>query len=161
MGTTLYMTNRLWEILVPTIRNDGRPIKTRFHKVWDAKVRAISGGLTIMAPVKGQWKSKTGTLFLERMIPVRIVATREHINKIIDLTLDYYEQEAVLCYSLSDEVILKHRVQKGSKVDVLPSETSTIRCDKCNSLFGPFDLTNFSYIICSICGHYQSTTKDK
>ena len=43
------------------------------------------------------------------MIPVRIVATREEINRIVDLTLTYYDQEAVLCYKLSDEVILKHR----------------------------------------------------
>ena len=43
----------LWLILVPTIRNDGRPIRTRFHRVWDGKVRDISGGLTITPPVSG------------------------------------------------------------------------------------------------------------
>ena len=43
------MTNGLWEILVPTIHSsNGKPIRTRFHKVWDKKVREISGGLTIM-----------------------------------------------------------------------------------------------------------------
>lgn len=98
---------QLWEILVPTMRNDGRPIRTRFHKVWDAKVREISGGLTIMPVAKGQWIFKE-MLFEERMIPVRIIATRDQIDKIIDMTMKYYEQLAVLAYKISDDVILRH-----------------------------------------------------
>lgn len=106
----------LWEILVPTIRNDGKPIRTRFHRVWDAKVRAISGGLTIHTPAKGQWvHPESGTLFAERMIPVRIMCTREQIDKIVDITLEYYEQIAVMAYRISDEVILKHRAAKKAK----------------------------------------------
>lgn len=100
----------LWEILVPTIRRvGGKPYTTRFHRVWDAKVREISGGLTVLTPAKGQWVSPEGVLFSERMIPVRIVATRAQIEQIIDHTLTYYDQLAVLCYKLSDEVILKNR----------------------------------------------------
>ena len=97
----------LWEILVPTMRNDGRPIRIRFHKVWDAKVRDISGGLTIMPVAKGQWLFKD-ELFQERMIPVRIIATRSEMDKIIDMTIKYYEQLAVLAYKVSEEVILRH-----------------------------------------------------
>ncbi len=106
----------LWEILVPTVRNDGRPIRTRFHKVWDAKVREISGGLTIMPVAKGQWIYKDETtekLFEERMIPVRIIATEEQMNAIIDMTMDYYDQLAVLAYRISDRVILRHKNGKG------------------------------------------------
>ena len=105
------MTTCRWEILVPTeIRNEaGKFYRTRYHRVWDEKVRAISGGLTIMSPVKGHWKAPSGELFIERMIPVRIVATREQIEKIVDMTLDYYDQLAVLCIKVSEEVILKHR----------------------------------------------------
>ena len=88
---------------------------TRFHRVWDEKVRAITGGLTIMTPAKGQWIAPSGMLFVERMIPVRIMATREQIDTIIDMTMKYYSQRAVLCYRLSDEVILKHQNQKISK----------------------------------------------
>jgi hypothetical protein len=100
----------LWEILVPTVRRvGGKPYTTRFHRVWDAKVRVISGGLTVLTPAKGQWVAPTGELHSERMIPVRIVASREQIDQIIDLTLEYYDQLAVLCYKLSDEVILKHK----------------------------------------------------
>lgn len=46
----------IWEILVPTVNNDGKPFKTRFHRVWDSKVRELVGGLTIMQPnIKGEW----------------------------------------------------------------------------------------------------------
>lgn len=103
---------RLWEILVPTVRpnTDGTKFfKTRYHRVWDEKVRAISGGMTILNPVKGQWVSPAGELFRERMIPVRIVATREEIEKVIDLALEHYEQEAIMAYEISSEVILKFR----------------------------------------------------
>lgn len=115
----------VWEILVPTekrmsaedrqrILSLGDPASklyytTRYHRVWDQKVRAITGGLTVLTPAKGQWVSPRGELFQERMIPVRIVATREQISQVIDLTLDYYDQLAVLCYKVSDEVIIRHR----------------------------------------------------
>lgn len=99
----------MWEILVPTKRNDGRPFHLRYHRLWDAKVRAISGGLTILPVAKGQWISPDGTLFAERMIPVRVLATRAQIEAIVDLTLKFYDQLAVLAYRVSDEVLLRHR----------------------------------------------------
>lgn len=103
-------TGNMWEILVPTVRRvGGKPYTTRFHRVWDSKVRAISGGLTVLTPAKGQWVAPNGELFVERMIPVRIIATRLQIEQVIDITLEYYDQLAVLCYKVSDEVILKHR----------------------------------------------------
>lgn len=105
-------TKGMWEILVPTERRaePGKFYTTRYHRVWDSKVRAITGGLTVMAPARGQWiNPMTGDLFQERMIPVRIMATRDEIEKIVELTLKYYNQIAVLCYKISDEVILKFR----------------------------------------------------
>lgn len=123
------MTTALWEILVPTVKTMGASYQrdrlahaatgeevlpaqqyysTRYHRVWDAKVRAITGGLTVMQPVNGQWVAEE-ELFKERMIPVRIVATRDQIEQIIQMTLVYYDQLAVLCYKLSDEVILSYR----------------------------------------------------
>lgn len=104
------MEKSMWEILVPTVRpNSGgkKFFRTRYHKVWDQKVRSITGGLTILPPGKGQWVSPHGTLFTEKMIPVRLLASREEIEQIVDFTLVYYHQEAVLCYKVSDEVILK------------------------------------------------------
>lgn len=106
------MKKEMWEVLVPTIRNDGRPIRTRFHRVWDAKVYAITGGLTILTPAHGRWVAPDGTLFAERMIPVRIVATREQMEQIVNMTLDYYEQLAVLAYKVSDDVMLVEKEQQ-------------------------------------------------
>lgn len=108
----------LWEILVPTIRPNGKPFRTRYHRVWDAKVREITNGLTILPVSKGHWISPAGELFVERMIPVRIVASRQQIEDIINLTIKYYEQEAVLAYKMSDEVILQHRLTKPKKSDI-------------------------------------------
>ena len=102
---------QLWEILVPTVRNDGRPFRTRYHRVWDEKVRKISGGLTVMPVAKGQWVCPEGNIFKERMIPVRLIATREQIDQVVDMTMIYYDQLAVLAYMVSNEVILKQRIQ--------------------------------------------------
>lgn len=104
------MKKMMWEILVPTVKpntNGEKFFTTRYHKVWDEKVRSITGGLTIMSPAKGQWVSPHGMLFEERMIPVRIVASKGQIEEVMDFTLCYYRQEAVLCYKVSDEVIFK------------------------------------------------------
>ena len=123
----------LWEIMVPTEKRVKTPppepggpdnamwpmeyelwqrrntYTARYHRVWDAKVRAITGGLTVLTPAKGQWVSPDGELYRERVIPVRIAATRAQIDKIIDLTLEYYDQLAVMCYKVSEEVIIRHK----------------------------------------------------
>ncbi len=110
----------MYEILVPTMmlncNNEIRPVKTRYHKVWDSKVRAISSGLTIFSVAKGQWQSPEGTLFIERMIPVRIVCTEEQINTIADMTAQYYRQEAILFYLISTKAVIKHYEEKNGKV---------------------------------------------
>lgn len=109
---------QVWEILVPTEKRKkpGKYYSTRYHKVWDSKVRAITGGLTVMSPAKGQWVNPhDGQLFNERMIPVRIIATREEIEKVVNLTLKYYDQLAVLCYKISDEIILKYNEEEKKK----------------------------------------------
>jgi hypothetical protein len=98
----------IYEILVPTIFNNGNPIKTRFHRVWDEKVRAITGGLTITPPVRGQWVAPDGELFLERMIPVRIACSAEQIEQIADMTAGYYQQKAVMFYLISNQVTIKN-----------------------------------------------------
>lgn len=95
----------LYEILVPCQFNNGKPVRTRHHKNWDAKVRSISGGLTILSPAKGQWIYKS-KLFEERVIPVRIYYTEKQIKKIISFTLSHYKQIAVMCYVISDKVFL-------------------------------------------------------
>lgn len=95
--------------MVPTISNEGKPFKTRMHREWDRRVQKISGGLTIFSPTKGKWIDKTDKqLYAERMIPVRISCSREEVEKIIDMTLKFYNQIAVMCYKISDEVIIKY-----------------------------------------------------
>lgn len=99
----------LYEILVPTIHGKtGKPIRLRYHRVWDAKVREISGGLSIMKPLKGQWVAPDQALFCERMIPVRIGCTRSQMEKIADMTAAYYAQQAIMYYVVSTELVIRH-----------------------------------------------------
>lgn len=98
---------KFYEILVPTVSNNGKPYRTRYHRVWDEKVRKITGGLTIISPIKGQWISANGKLFIERMIPVRVACTKEQIDQIADMTAEYYNQLAIMYYLISEEVVIK------------------------------------------------------
>lgn len=102
------MTNKLYEILVPTVRN-GKPVRTRHHKEWDKYVRGLSGGLTILKPAKGIWiEPSSGELFEERMIPVRIACTEKQIKKISEFTRSHYDQIAVMYYELSSNVTVDY-----------------------------------------------------
>jgi hypothetical protein len=100
------MSKSLFEIYVPTVKNNGKPIRTRHHREWDRRIRLITGGLTVYKPVKGQWvnTAEDGKLYEERMIPVRIVATDAEMKRVAELTKTFYEQIAVLYYKLSNEV---------------------------------------------------------
>lgn len=109
------MTDKaFWMILVPTqMPPENRPIKTRYHRVWDKKVQTITGGLTILKPAVGYWGSPAGNILTERMIPVMILATKKQMDEIVDFTIEYYNQEAVLATKISDDFILKHRTKEG------------------------------------------------
>jgi hypothetical protein len=49
------MEKALWEILVPTEKRDGTGFyRTRYHKVWDTKIRELAGGLTILSPASSR-----------------------------------------------------------------------------------------------------------
>src|SRR3989338_2226118 len=102
----------LWEIFVPAHSNDGKEYPMEHHYSWDAKVRGISGGLTILKTAKGQWTSPDGKIFFDKMIPVRIFCTEEEIDKIIQLSIDHYGQEAVLAYEVSDNVKFVYKNKK-------------------------------------------------
>lgn len=99
----------VWQIMVPCVRNDGRPIRARFHRVWDKRVKEVSGGMTIHLPSRGKWVSPEGTLYEERMIPVTFIATREEAMDIVKYTITYYDQEAVLCYQIATDYILLNK----------------------------------------------------
>ena len=98
----------LWEILVPATKKDGTPYSIFYHRTWDKRVRDICGGLSICPVINGQWINHEGILFSEKMIPVRIACSRNEIESVIDMTIDYYEQEAVMAYKVSEEVIIKY-----------------------------------------------------
>lgn len=104
----------LYEILVPTQNNEGKPYRKRYHRVWDEKVRKIGGGLTIMPPIKGQWMYN-GDIYEERMIPVRIACDPEYIDQIAEMTAKYYQQQAIMYYLISKEVVIRFYAPKDLK----------------------------------------------
>lgn len=99
------METELWEILVPTVMN-GKPIRTRYHRVWDKSVREIANGLTILTPAKGQWIDADGETIHEKMIPVRIACTEDQIKHIANFTIGYYGQDAVMYYRISSYCVI-------------------------------------------------------
>lgn len=105
---------QLWEVLVPTNMGDtGKTVRTRHHQVWDARVLALSGGLTILKPAKGQWVCPSdGKLYHDRVIPVRIACDRKTIVKILQITKAHYRQIDVLAYKISEEVIFLSAEEK-------------------------------------------------
>lgn len=99
----------LWEILVPCNWNDGRPVHTRHHRVWDGMVMGITRGLTVLRPGVGQWlEGQTQTLFRDRIIPVRIMATAEQMQEIANITITHYQQRAVMYYRVAEHAIIHH-----------------------------------------------------
>jgi hypothetical protein len=104
------MTTELWEILVPASNNKHLNFSYAHHKKWDAFVKNITGGLTVMKTAKGQWISPvTGIEYLDRVIPCRIACSEEQINDIIAFTIKHYDQEAVMAYRISEKVIIRHK----------------------------------------------------
>jgi hypothetical protein len=99
----------LWEILVPASNGKKKEFSYKHHKEWDAFVKNLTNGVTVMKTAKGQWISPHGQLYLDRMIPCRIICTKEQIIKIIDFTIQHYDQEAVLAFKISDDVIMRHK----------------------------------------------------
>lgn len=103
---------KLFEILVPRVRNNGKPYRTKHHRAWDKQVIKITGGLTVFRPTTaGYWVSGQGDLYTDSMIPVRIVATDSQMDEIILRTLKHYsDQLSILTYVISNEVIITDRV---------------------------------------------------
>ncbi len=103
---------QLFEILVPTQYGDTlKPIRTKHHKNWDAWVRRISGGLTILKSAKGQWIHKD-SLFEEKVIPVRIFCTKKDMDKIVAFSFGHYRQHAIMFYVVSNECFIIENPKK-------------------------------------------------
>lgn len=96
---------RLWQVLVPCNFNNGKPVRTRHHREWDKRVRKITGGLTILTPGKGQWVDPVDNrLYLDRIIPVQVIATDQEIAQIAAITCQHYRQLACFYFLVSDQV---------------------------------------------------------
>jgi hypothetical protein len=96
----------LWEVLVPVKANSGEDFTVQHHQQWDDRVRAITGGLTIMRTAKGQWVAEDGVLFSEKVIPVRVACDELQAREVMQLTMAHYGQLAVMAYEVSSRAII-------------------------------------------------------
>ena len=94
-----------WEIYVPALDNDGGVWAIAHHLAWDRHIVALVGGLTLVKHVQGRWRDAT-TEVKEKMIPVRIICTRPQMVDIFAFTKKHYQQQAVMAYVISDEVLI-------------------------------------------------------
>ncbi len=102
--------DELWEVLVPA-SNKNKDFSYEHHMEWDDYVKSLSGGLTVMKTATGKWVSPEGVLYKDRIIPVKIKCTYAKMLEIVKFTIKHYEQEAVMAYKISDEIILLHKDQ--------------------------------------------------
>ena len=94
-------SQEMWEILIPKGRDKDHDYTVAYHQVWDKKVRQLTGGLTVYHSGEGSWISPTGKLYTERVIPVRVACTgAATMDKIAEMALDHYSQEAVMYYRI-------------------------------------------------------------
>ena len=98
------MIEKIWEILVPHNKNNGKTFSYEHHQIWDKKVYELAGGLTIQRVSKGKWLNNTGNIQSEGMIPVKICCVEEVFDEILEFTLKHYDQDEVLGYLISNRV---------------------------------------------------------
>ncbi len=104
-----YNRTYLWEILVP-VWSKG------VMEDWKEKVISISKGLTVCKKVKGYWldpdfvedriyyPKANQAVIKESMLPVRVACNREQMTQIATYTKEFFKQESLMYYRLSDEV---------------------------------------------------------
>lgn len=61
-----------------------------------------------MRAVKGQWVCPEGKTYKEIMIPVRIMCTPEQLKEIVDYSLEFYQQKAIMVTLISQEGMIFH-----------------------------------------------------
>jgi hypothetical protein len=64
---------------------------------------------------KGHWVDASGEHIIEKMIPVRIACTEAEIVRIADLTCQHYDQDVVMYYKVSDNVVFRGRNEAKPK----------------------------------------------
>ena len=101
----------LWEILIPTMmisrhgfHTNPSAVQETHHRDWDRQVAKITKGLTLLPRVRGKWEDS-----LEHSIPVRIACTADEMKQVADITMEHYNQDAVIYWRVSDSVIIVER----------------------------------------------------
>lgn len=111
--------NSLYEILIPVYYNDGDAIPSKVITEWTDFTIKLAGGLTRFPEVIGSWRSQNGKVYTEYMVPFRVACKKEDMEKLAELALRLFKQEAIMITEVSNNVIFR------SKADY--ADTSKIR----------------------------------
>jgi len=99
----------LWEIMIPKNIDKHTIFHVSSHRQWNKYVEELTGGMVFFSNLDRRWISSTKTSpYFDNKIPVRIFCSKEQMDKIIDFTMQHYDQKHVIAYELSNNIILKH-----------------------------------------------------
>lgn len=90
--------NEIWEFLVPTKFKD-KPIKEKYHKALDKKLKDIKDDIVIIVPTKTKWKIDS-----DDFMPLRLVFNHNDYDLISKTISEHYKKE-ILHYILSKKVV--------------------------------------------------------
>ena len=105
----------LYEILIPVKPNDVKPFDLRYnadggftdehHKEFFENILTAVGGYTKLPTVEGAWMGDK-KLYIEAMIPVRVMTDSETIDYLANIAKTHYEQEAIFVANLGTAKIV-------------------------------------------------------
>jgi len=100
--------DEMWEFLLPMINVARHRITFTEYLEWGNEVKKITTGLVLLPFENASWCDSDGVLFKDGMVPVRVTCNKEHVQDIIELTLTYYQQPAIMAYKISDTCVVRN-----------------------------------------------------
>ena len=94
----------LWEILVPVANNEGALFPEDHHESFRRILRELPGnnGTTKGPAGDGDWKDRdSGTVYAEKMIPIRFRACRADAERMAAHARKFYDQIEVMAYRIA------------------------------------------------------------
>lgn len=96
-------TETTFDVILKTCENNfdrGWIFTTKHHRIFYKFILNLSKGYSVLNELEGVWQNEKGTIYQEKMIPVRIACTDEQIKEIAEFAKAHYEQEAIFVLEL-------------------------------------------------------------
>lgn len=96
-------TYTAFDVILKTCENNfdrGWLFTAKHHRIFYKFILNLSKGYSVLSELEGVWQNEKGTIYQEKMIPVRIACTDEQIKEIAEFAKTHYEQEAIFVLEL-------------------------------------------------------------